>query len=319
MPGARITLDRPRPSDADAFVAALSGPDMAEWLDAVPQPYLRADADHFIAHAGPREYAIRVDDRVAGTVRADDSFGIWIAPEWQRQGIGLRAAVLALSRRLRDGSASISARRRIDNQRSARLLDALGFRPDDPQPEDAPGNVHLTLTRADFAARHGFRLETERLLIDAYRPEDLPHLYRIATTPTIAAMLLRFWPGMPMAEAEAILKTDPVTPPIRLVVRHQGRVVGSIGISAGDPPSIFYFLDLAMLGQGLGREMLPAFLAEVEARFGPQRLLAEVFMDNQPSRRLLERFGFRLEQQMLVQSKGRAQPMPGAVFRRDPG
>ncbi|MBK4215317.1 GNAT N-acetyltransferase [Paracoccus caeni] len=312
----RVRLSRPKAADADDFVAVLNDPDVSAWLDAVPQPYHREDALRFVAAAGPCEHVVRVDDRVAGTVRASDSFGIWIAPEFQRQGVGTRAAVLALSRRFRDGSRTISARRRADNHRSARLLDALGFVFDQPPIEDDSGSVTLTLTRDDFARHHGIRITTERLLIDAYQPQDLGDLYRIATEPRIASMLLRFWPGMPLSEAEAILRTDALTPPIRLVVRHQGRVIGSIGISAGDPPSIFYFLDPAMLGQGIGREMLPAFLNEIDARFAPETLQAEAFMDNLPSRNLLERFGFVLEREMMVASKGRAAPMPGGIYRR---
>lgn len=153
-------------------------------------------------------------------------------------------------------------------------------------------------------------LTTPRLVIDAYRPSDLPDLYRIATLPQVARMLLRFYPGMPMAEAEAILATDATTPPIRLVVRHQGRVVGSIGISDKHPPEIFYFLDPSVAGQGLAQEMTRAFLTEVQRRFDPPTLVATVFADNAASSKVLEKIGFRAGRKDEARSLGRPFPAP---------
>lgn len=161
----------------------------------------------------------------------------------------------------------------------------------------------------------GISLTTRRLVIDAYRPADLPDLYRIATTPQVAAMLLRFYPGMPMAEAEAILATDALTPPLRLVVRYRGKVAGSIGISGGQPPAIFYFLDPAFAGQGLAQEMTQAFMQEIRTRFDPEELVADVFAENFASQKVLKKIGFQPAGEMMFSSLGRSAPAAGILFR----
>lgn len=183
-----------------------------------------------------------------------------------------------------------------------------------PQGRLLPG-LSLRLTRADFARRHAIRLTTPRLLIEPFQPADLPDLHRIATLPEVASKLLLFRPGMTPGDIAPLFQSDGLLPPMRLTVRHGGHVVGSIGISAGDPPRVFYFLDPALSGQGLGEEMGRAFLAEIKARFDPPELLADVFLDNQPSRRLLKNLGFQRDQDRMLSSLGRSEPAPAAVYR----
>ncbi|MTD99096.1 GNAT family N-acetyltransferase [Paracoccus sp. YIM 132242] len=318
---ARLALTRPWPEDAPAIAEALSDWQVARWLTAVPWPYRPADAAAFINDAGLDEYAVRQDGRLVGMVRASGSFGIWMAPFAQGQGLAERAAVLALSRRFRGGAAFVEANHLEDNTASAALLARLGFRPtgqvllwSEPQQRQLPG-LSLRLTREDFARRHAVALATPRLLIEPFRPADLPDLHRIATLPAVAANLLLFHPAMTPDDMAPLFQSDGLLPPMRLTVRHGGRVAGSIGISAGDPPRIFYFLDPVLSGQGLGEEMGRAFLAEITARFDPPELLADVFLDNQPSRRLLKNLGFQRDLDQMLSSLGRSQPAPAAIYR----
>lgn len=318
---APLVLTRPWPEDVPAIAEALSDWQVARWLTAVPWPYRPEDAAAFIADAGLDEHAVRQDGRLVGMVRASGSFGIWMAPFAQGQGLAERAAVLALSRRFRGGATSIEANHLQDNAACAALLARLGFQPtgqvmlwSQPQQRQMPG-VALRLTRADFARRHAIRLVTPRLLIEPFQPADLPDLHRIATLPEVASKLLLFHPGMTPEEMAPLFQSDGLLPPMRLTVRHGGRVAGSIGISAGDPPRIFYFLDPALAGQGLGEEMGRAFLAEILARFDPPELLADVFLDNQPSRRLLKNLGFQRDEDQMLSSLGRSGPAPAAVYR----
>lgn len=318
---APLILTRPRPEDAPAIAEALSDWQVARWLTAVPWPYRPADAAAFIDDAGLDEHAVRQGDRLVGMVRASGSFGIWMAPFAQGRGLAERAAVLALSRRFRGGGAWIEANHLQDNTASAALLGRLGFRPtgqvmlwSQPQGRHLPG-LSLRLTREDFARRHAVRLATPRLLIEPFRADDLPDLHRIATLPDVASKLLLFHPEMTQDQMAPLFRSDGLLPPMRLTVRHGGRVAGSIGISAGDPPRIFYFLDPALAGQGLGEEMGRAFLAEIQARFDPPELLADVFLDNQPSRRLLKNLGFQRDQDQMLTSLGRSAPAPAAVYR----
>lgn len=317
----RIALDRLRPEDAPAIKDALQDWEMARWLTALPWPYGLAEAEAFVDVAGPDELAIRVGGRFAGVLRLTDSFGYWLAPQYQGQGFALRAAVLGLSRWFAAGHSDIRARYLVGNDRSARLLARLGFQEtgtsttwSSPEGQEMQA-ITLHLSRADFTARHAISLKTPRLVIDAYRPSDLPHLHRIATTPGVARNLLRFYPGMSLDDIATIFGEDPLVPPLRLTARHRGEVAGSIGIGADQPPRIFCFLDPKLAGQGLGQEMVGAFLDEIVARFDPPVLLADVFLDNPASRKLLKNFGFQRTDDRVFQSLARDDPAPGAVYR----
>lgn len=316
-----LSLTRPRPEDSARIAEALANWAVTQWLTAASWPYGEDDATAFVARAGLDEHAVRLDDRLIGMVRAGQTFGIWITPENQGSGLALRGAVLALSRRFLAGAELVEATHIEGNHRSAALMARLGFRRtgtarlwSQPQGRHLPG-ITLQLSRADFTARHAIRITTPRLSIEAPQPDDLPHLHRIATAPEVARMLLRFHPGMSMTEFAAIFEGDALVPPFRLVARHQGTVAGSVGIGAGLPARIYYFLDPQLAGQGLGQEMVAAFLSEIVARFGFAELLADVFLDNPASRRLLKNLGFLRVEDMQLASMGRSETAPAALYR----
>lgn len=319
----RVALSRPRPDDAPAIAAALSDWAVTRWLSTPPWPYGLSDAQGFLAHGAARDHAIRVGGRLAGMVRAEDSFGIWIAPELQGRGIGRRAALLALSRRHLAGQGDLHTHCLLGNDRSARLLDWLGFRVMGrrslaSRPLGRAVEADLwRLDAAEFARRHTLRVTTPRLRIDAVTPADLPALHRIVTCPSVARMLLRFAPDMPPEEAAPILLEGALVPPLRLAVRHEGVAVGLVGLSGGEPPMLNYALDPALSGRGLGREMVAAVLEELVARFDPPRIGAVVFQDNLPSCRVLEGLGFARAGQMSLQSRGRDAPAPAILYLRE--
>ncbi|MFV0301940.1 MAG: GNAT family N-acetyltransferase [Paracoccus sp. (in: a-proteobacteria)] len=322
---ARVALDRLRQADAPAIARVLADAGTAQWLSSLPFPYGLAEARKFIAKAGPEDHAIRVDGTFAGVVRGSHELGYWVAPEFRRRGVARRAAVLALSRSFAAGRDEVAASHVAGNAASSALLARLGF--DGAQPgtvfsqragREVPA-VLLSLPRAVFAARHGIRLVTDRLLIDRPMPEDLPALYAIATRPEVARMLFLFAPGMAMRDFAPIFPQQALVPPMRLAIRHRGAVIGSIGIGPvegeGGAP-IFYFLTPESWGQGFGREVLDAFLAEIDARFGLPCLTAEVFADNPASARMLEGAGFRHAGDRMLSSAGRGGMAPGWLYLR---
>lgn len=319
----RVALSRPRPEDAPAIAAALSDWEVTRWLSTPPWPYALSDAQDFLGRGAGQDHAIRADGRLAGMVRAEGSFGIWIAPALQGQGVGRRAALLALSRWHVSGSVDLQTHCLVGNARSARLLDWLGFRVVDrsrlmSRPHGR--EVEADLWRLDlgaFARRHAIAVTTPRLHIDAVRPDDLPALHRILTQPSVARMLLRFDPHMSLEEVAPILLEGAVVPPLRLAVRHDGAPVGLVGLSAGTPPMLNYALDPAVSGRGLGREMVSAVLEELIARFDPPRIGAVVFLDNAPSRRVLEGLGFVCTSRMQLHSRGRDAPAPAALYLQE--
>lgn len=321
----RLRLTRPWPEDAARIAAAMADWDTVRWLTAVPWPYSEADARDFIGAAALDEYAVRQDDTLVGMVRAGSSFGLWIAPPFQGRGLGRRTGILALSRFFLDGAPEIGAHVLEGNTRSARLLGWLGFEPVSqtrlyatPLRREVPATA-LRLTRARFEALHPFVLQTPRLRIGPITQADLPDLHRIATRPEVARMMLRFRSDMALAEAAELFGESALWPPLRLAVRQEGRLIGAIGLTDGRPPRLHYFLDTALAGQGLGQEMVAAVFDEIVARFGLPEVLADVFLDNQPSRRILKNLGFRRIEDVELKAEGRDAPADAALYRWRPG
>lgn len=321
----RLRLTRPWPEDAARITAAMADWDTARWLTAVPWPYSEADARDFIAAAPLDDYAVRQDDVLVAMVRAGSTFGLWIAPECQGRGLGRRVGILALSRFFLEGAPQIGTHVLEGNTRSARLLDWLGFEPvgqerlySSPLRREVSATA-LRLTRARFEALHPFVLRTARLRIGPIARDDLPALHRIATRPEVARMMLRFRSDMALAELAQLVDESALWPPLRLAVRHEGRLIGAIGLSDGRPPRLHYFLDPDMAGQGLGQEMVAAVFDEIVARFGLPEVLADVFLDNQASRRILKNLGFRRIEDVELKAEGRDAPADAALYRWRPG
>jgi RimJ/RimL family protein N-acetyltransferase len=81
------------------------------------------------------------------------------------------------------------------------------------------------------------------------------------------------------------------------LVTVDGEVVGDLGwrggADAGGDVVLGYGLAAPYRGQGLGTEAVAVLCAWAERQPGVQRLVADVHLDNEPSRRLLRRLGFR--------------------------
>lgn len=282
---------------------------------------LSASASVEAGRAGlPRMMGIHVNGRLAGMIRTTPDAALWLMPQWQGQGIGLRAGIMALTRHFEGGAPEARVMAADGNTSFVRLLLRLGF--EDDSWSDRPGRA-MRLTRARFAALHPLTVTTPRTVMAPPAADDLGPLQAIATLPQVARMLFIFAPGM---TAEAFAATHPAwtgTRPVRLAIRSAGRVVGSIGLGAGVRPPIFYFLDPAVAGQGLASEVVAGFVTEVTDRFGLTALQAEVFDDNPASARVLQKAGFHRAGAITRASAGRGgaeapahgfewQPPPGA-------
>lgn len=320
-----VVLSRPWPEDVQNIAAAMADWEVVRWLTVPPWPYGVADARDFVAIAGLDEHAVRVGDQLVGMVQAGRTFGIWVAPDQQRQGIARRAGVLALSRLFNSGASEVHAHYLDGNERSARLLDWLGFQAcgiTTLQSRPLGAEVQATLLRldrAEFEQRHSIVLTTRRLRIDRIMPEDMPALHQIVTQPGVARMLLCYHPDMTVGDVTPLLSQDALLPPLRLAVRLGDQVIGGVGLNAETPPKLHYFLNPAYAGQGLGQEMVAAVFRELVARFAPSEVLADVFLDNPASRKILKNLGFRRDEDMDTRSQGRDAPARAALYRWRPG
>ena len=147
-PRTRLAIDelvlRPwRGDDAPALLAACQDPEIARWVT-IPQPYLPADADAFIAAAAtmwrdgtaaPFAITEATTDRLLGAVTRfgpdghQATVGLWLVPDARGRGVGTRAL-----RRLAAWTFETTAVIRIDcfimvgNEPSERMVERAGFR-----------------------------------------------------------------------------------------------------------------------------------------------------------------------------------------------
>jgi RimJ/RimL family protein N-acetyltransferase len=133
-----VTLRPWSAADAATIVECVDGdPELAKWLDQVPQPYTLADADAYIA--GLDEQAFAVTDTASGRVlgsiglrRNDDGvgeIGYWIRADARGMGTSTRALVLLAHWALTDeGLARVHLRADVENVASRRVAEKAGFR-----------------------------------------------------------------------------------------------------------------------------------------------------------------------------------------------
>ncbi|MFC3712601.1 GNAT family N-acetyltransferase [Sphingoaurantiacus capsulatus] len=102
---------------------------------------------------------------------------------------------------------------------------------------------------------------------------------------------------------ELMVKTAADSGWSELVVEHDGRVIGRIAINRDGPgerqAELGYGFFADSFGQGLGPEAVGRVLTHLFGDMGLHRVIAITGMENNRSRRLLEKLGFRLEGEMI--------------------
>lgn len=128
----RLLLRPFRASDAAAVARAVENYDVARWLAVVPFPYSRADAAAFLASpaAEPRRaWAICDAGGLVGAVSIVGDLGYWLARDAWGRGYGCEAGRAAVDAAFADrGRRRLAASHMVGNDRSARVLEKLGFR-----------------------------------------------------------------------------------------------------------------------------------------------------------------------------------------------
>lgn len=158
---------------------------------------------------------------------------------------------------------------------------------------------------------------TARLALRPLRDDDWPDLQRIATAPGVARMLYVVTDPWPEAAVRGFIRRWRWQGRLgyRLAVcLRDGPMIGTVGIGQF-PVETFYFLDPAHHGQGYATEATGAFLADVLARFAPETVTAEVFVDNPASARVLEKLGFARIGRRMARSAARLEPAPVWRYR----
>lgn len=133
-----VTLRPWERRDADTLVDALDGdPEIARWLDQVPQPYRRSDALAYIGGLG--ESAFAVTDAETGEVLGSvgvrfnetgdvGEIGYWLRREARGRGIMTRAVLLVSRWAFDRGTVRLQLRADPKNVPSRRVAEQAGFR-----------------------------------------------------------------------------------------------------------------------------------------------------------------------------------------------
>jgi RimJ/RimL family protein N-acetyltransferase len=127
-----------RKSDASAIVECIDGdPEIARWLDQVPQPYRRQDALAYIGGIGENAFAVTDAQRgrVLGSIGVRFSeegdvgeIGYWLRADARGGGMTTRAlALLARWALAREGVARVHLRADPENAASCRVAEKVGF------------------------------------------------------------------------------------------------------------------------------------------------------------------------------------------------
>ncbi len=138
----RLTLRRPRRSDAGPMTAYAGDRRVAEMLTSVPHPYPPGAAEAFIERSLKGQTAEHVWIMDAGKIDgpefigaisikmkpAADELGYWVGPPFWNTGYASEAAVAVVAMWRGAGRACLNASARAGNEASAHVLMHAGFR-----------------------------------------------------------------------------------------------------------------------------------------------------------------------------------------------
>lgn len=148
-------------------------------------------------------------------------------------------------------------------------------------------------------------IETERLVLRAYRIEDFPHLVAAWADPEVVRHI-----GRPSTEEESwtrLLRNIALWPMLgygywAATEKISGRYVGDVGLadfkreiepSIKGVPEIGWVLARWSHGRGYATEAAQAALRWLEGALGPQRTVCIIDVENSPSLRVADKCGYR--------------------------
>lgn len=142
-------------------------------------------------------------------------------------------------------------------------------------------------------------LETRRLILRPFTPEDAEDVFAYAADPRVGPAA--GWPvHKSVEESREIIRTIFTQPwDLALVEKASGRVIGSGGLTGrhrqelpGADDEVGYVLSPAYWGRGLVVEAMEAVIAVAFKRLGLDHLWCCRFAGNEKSRRVQEKLGF---------------------------
>ncbi|HOB01126.1 MAG TPA: GNAT family N-acetyltransferase [Casimicrobium huifangae] len=155
-----------------------------------------------------------------------------------------------------------------------------------------------------------FALRTARLLISKAKSPDMPALAAIWADADVRRYL-----GGSISRDEALARVDSRVAAGQLcAVRLYGndRIIGCVVLEEVRPLEleVSYLFNVDAWGYGYATESVSAVVEKIRDRFNGYEVVAKTQAANLPSRRLLSRLGFRMEQEIIEFGE------PQAIFRQ---
>ena len=155
--------------------------------------------------------------------------------------------------------------------------------------------------------RPALRLETERLILRAMTQDDVDAIYAIVGDPIAMQYYPRTFTRQDAVEAiERNLRryAKDGYGLFAVVLKGSGKVIGDCGLTwqlADDTPmlELGYHLQREHWGHGYATEAARACMEYAFRELGAEKLVSIIFAENQPSRRVAERNGMRVERQVM--------------------
>ncbi len=304
----RLTLRPPRPEDAAALAAAIGNYEVARWLGSIPFPYTEDDAHRFIAGAASkvgRVWMVFENGTLVGGAGLDGELGYWLArPVWGR-GLATELGETLVDVHFADRRAGpLASGHYLDNERSARVLEKLGFRPDRVVQREARvlaqtvESRRMVMDRTDWSRLRRYRLSTPRLTLRGLRPEDARAVMRLVADDSVAARLSHL--PAPQSRPEAVRWIHAVRycgrPAfVTAVLGRLDRVIGLVGLrrpDTGGPLELGLVLAPDQRGKGCAFEAAEAFVADMRRRHGLTHLSAKSVATQPASAAVLRKLGF---------------------------
>ena len=130
-----VVVLRPwRQDDEEALWRECQDQEIQKWIPHLPSPYGREDAASFIGQAGPAQWAVTVDDELAGSMDIVRQFwdvghlGYWSAGRFRNRGLTTRALRLISATAFQDLEfARLEMLVDVENTASQRVAAKAGF------------------------------------------------------------------------------------------------------------------------------------------------------------------------------------------------
>ncbi len=313
---ARLVLRPLAASDEVAIIQAIDNIEVSRWLTSVPHPYRADDFQYFLSEvAKPGEtFVIEDDAGLAGVIGLERGFGYWLAPRAWGKGYATEAARALLLARFAADPSDMTTAYLAGNQRSARVLQKLGF------VETGPGtrfgkalgkdmeSVELNLTLQQFRAALPLAAHSARMGFRPIQPVDAADLHEIVRHWDVTRQFGPHWPW-PADPAYSATRSVPFSGAGFVWGIVQGpRLIGTVAVTDAE---LGYSLHPDFWGQGLVTEACQTALNTAFSDPAVAEIKAEVWADNVGSLRVLAKLGFQRVGDHFAHSHSRPEGSPG--------